>query len=208
VTLSPARGLAWAALSFVLFVAALFAIFPVLAAIRLFGDTPHLAEMAAWSLIWGGLSLLGVLMAARIAFGAWLMPSSTGIAIAAVGITLSAVVNVVMQQWQIGWLGYVDPDFLGWNAGLFALLVGLAVAAFAAFLVPRRVIGWPVVAVLLGCLGVAGVMATNIPRLADGIPSTSWPLVIWTSLSALYALTATGLVIRRALDRSADELQT
>jgi hypothetical protein len=201
-TLTPARGLAWAALSFALFVAALFAIFPVLAAVRLFGETPHLAEMAAWSLIWGGLSLVGVLVAARIAFGAWLRPSPTGVAIAAVGITLSAVLNVVLQEWQIGWMGFVDPDFLGPTAGLFAVLIGLAVAVFAAYLVPRQAIGWPVAAVLLGFLGTAVIVASNLPRLEDGIPASSWPLAVVIALCGLYALVTAGLVIRRALDRS------
>ncbi len=40
--LTPARGLTWAALSFVFFAAALLAVLPVIAALKLVWDAPHL----------------------------------------------------------------------------------------------------------------------------------------------------------------------
>jgi hypothetical protein len=198
---APARGLTWAALSVVFFVAALFAILPLVAAVRMVWEAPHLAEMALWSPSWGILAMLGVLLAARLALGTWLRPSATAIGIAAVGIGLSAVVNVVLQQWEQLRFGITEPELVGPTAALFAMLVGLAVAGFAAFLAPRRMIGWPVVAVALGFIAVAVIVGSNVPGLRDGIGADSWPLAIWVGLSGIYALVVAALVARRALGR-------
>jgi hypothetical protein len=206
-TLTPPRGLTWAALSFVFFVAALLAVLPFTAAVKLVWDTPHLVEMAAWSPLWGDLSLLGVLVAAQLALGAWLRPPPLAIGVAAFGIGLSAVLNVVLQQWEMARFGITEPELVGLTAGLFAVLIGLAVAAFGALIAPRRLIGWPLAAVALGFVGVAVIVLSNIPGLDDGIGPESWPLAICVGLSGLYALVTTGLVVRRALDRSAETLK-
>lgn len=92
-----------------------------------------------------------------------------------------------------------EAEYVGWTAGLFAVLIGLAVAAFGALLAPKPVIGWPVSAVLLGAAGVAFILVTNIPGLGDGIADDSWPLAIWVGLSGLYALVAAGAAVRRAI---------
>lgn len=203
-TTTPARGLAWASLSLVFFVAALFAALPLLAAAKLVWDAPHLAEMAIWSPVWGILSILGVLVAAQLVLGAWLKPPPIAIGIAAVGLVLSAVVNVVLQQWETTRFGITEPELVGPTAALFAVLTGFAVAAFGAFLAPRRLIAWPLAAVVLGFLGVAVIVASNLPGLSDGIATESWPLAIWVGISGLYAVVVTGLVARRALDRSGE----
>lgn len=203
-TLTPARGLTWAALSFVFFLAALVAVLPFTAAVRLVWDTPHLVEMAAWSPIWGVLSVLGVLVAAQLALGAWLRPPAVAIGVAAVGIGLSAVLNVVLQQWETTRFGITEPELVGPTAGLFAVLIGLAVAAFGALIAPRRLIGWPLAAFALGFVGVAIIVLSNIPGLEDGIGAGSWPLAVCVGLAGVYALVTAGLVVRRAFDRSAD----
>ena len=141
-TITASRGVAWAALSLVFFVAALFAVLPVIAAMQLVWDAPHLAQMAAWGPVWGILAVVGVLLAAQLALGAWLRPSPIAIGIAAVGIGLSSVVNVVLQQWEITRFGITEPELVGPTAGLFAVLIGLAVAGFGALIAPRRLIGW------------------------------------------------------------------
>ena len=206
-TLTPSRGLTWAALSFIFFVAALLAVLPFTAAVRLVWDTPHLVEMAAWSPIWGVLSVLGVLLAAQLALGAWLRPPLLAIGVAAVGIGLSAVLNVVLVQWQTTRFGYVDPELVGPTAGLFAVLMGLAVAGFGALIAPRRLIGWPLAAFGLGFVLVTIIVLSNLPGLDDGIGAESWPLAICVGLAGVYALATGGLVVRRALDRSADTLK-
>ena len=201
-TPEPGRGLTWAALSFTGFVASLFAVLPFVFAMKLVWDAPHLAQMGAWSVIWGVLSLLGVLVAARLVFGAWLRPRPLGVGIAAVGIALSAILNVVLLQWETTRFGYIEPEMVGLTAGLFAVLIGLSVAAFGAFVVPKRLIGWPLAMVALGFVGVAIIVLSNIPGLKNGIPTESWPLAICIGLSGVYALIAGGLVVRRAFDGS------
>jgi hypothetical protein len=201
-TVTPGRGPTWAALSFTGFVASFFAVLPFIVAMKLIWDAPHLAQMGAWSVIWGILSLLGVLVAARLVLGAWLRPRPLGVAVAGVGIGLSAVLNVVLLQWETTRFGYIEPEMVGLTAGLFAVLIGLSVAAFGAFLVPRRLIGWPLAMVALGFAGVAIIMLSNLTGLADGIGADSWPLAICVGLSGVYALVTAGLVVRRALDRS------
>jgi hypothetical protein len=201
-TVTPGRGLTWAALSFTGFVASLFAVLPFIVAMKLIWDAPHLAQMGAWSVIWGVLSLLGVLVAARLVFGAWLRPSPLGTVIAALGIGLSAVLNVVLFQWETTRFGYIEPELVGLTAGLFAVLIGLSVASFGAFLVPRRLIGWSLAMVALGFAGVAIIVLSNLPGLADGIGANSWPLAICVGLSGVYALITGGMVVRHAFDRS------
>jgi len=202
VIVTPARGLVWAALSFAIFVAALFATLPILAAVNWFSELPHLTEVAVWSVVWGGLSLIGVLIAGRLAFGAWLTLHPAALMIATIGIALSAIVHVVLQQWEIARFGVPEPEYVGWTAGLFAALVGLAVAAFGAFIAPRPVIVWPLAAALLGAAGVGFVVLANLPGLRDGIADDSGPLAIWVGLSGLYALAVGGLAIRHAFSAS------
>jgi hypothetical protein len=154
-------------LSFTTFVAALFVTLPILAVVNWFTDLQHLAEMAIWSVVWGGLSLIGVLVAGRVAFDAWLPLHPVGLTIAAVGVALSAIVHVVLQQWAIGRFGVPEAEYVGWTAGLFAVLIGIAVAVFGTFVAHKPVIGWPLSAVLLGAAGVAFVLLTNMPGLGD-----------------------------------------
>jgi hypothetical protein len=148
--------------------------------------------------IWGGLSLIGVLVSARLAFGAWLPLHPVGIGIAAIGVVLSAIVHVVLQQWKIARFGVPEAEYVGWTAGLFAVLIGLAVAGFGAFVAPKPVILWPLSAVLFGAAGAAFILVTNMPGLADGVADGSWPLAVWVGLSGLYALVAARAAVRRA----------
>jgi hypothetical protein len=132
-------------------------------------------------------------------FGAWLKVNRLGVGVAAIGIVLSATVHVVLQEWQIARFGYPEPELVGWTAGLFAVLVGLSVAAFGALIAPKQVVHWPLAAALAGAAGVGLIVLTNVPGLSDGIADDSWPLAVWVGMSALYALGTAGLAVRRAL---------
>lgn len=199
---SVARGLAWTALSFAAFVGALFAVLPLMAAAQLFAAVPHMAQMAAWSVIWGVLSIIGVLMAARIALGVWLAVGSLAWLAAATGTGLSATVHTVLQQWEIARFGHIDPDLVGLTAGLFAVLIGLATAAFGTLVAPSSVRGWPAAATLAGSLGVLWIVLLNLPGLDDGLSPESQPLAIWLGLSAIYALVVGATAVTRLARRS------
>lgn len=186
-------------MSLVLFVASSMAIFAVSWVMSAFVEVPHLVEMAEWSVLWGALSLSGVLVAGRLAFGRWLQVSAVAFLLAGTGIFLSAIVNVVLQQWAVARFGYFDPDFVWWTAGLFAVLVGLATATFGVLVAPPGAAGWPLAFVLLGAAGVAFIVLGNVPGLGDGIEPESWPLAIWIGTSGLYAAAVTvASVIRHA----------
>jgi hypothetical protein len=188
---SPWATVAWTVMSLTVFGASSMAMFAVNTGVRTVGDVPHLVAMAEWSLLWGGLSLVGVLIAGRIAFGRALRISAAGLLLAGTGIGLSAVVHVVLQQWAVARFGYYDPEFVWWTASLFAVLVGLATATFGVFVAPRGAHGWPLSFVLLGAALVVWIVLSNVPGLDDGIEPESWPLAIWLGISGLYAVLVT-----------------
>jgi hypothetical protein len=174
------------------------AIFAVNTVVRFFVDIPHLVEMAEWSVVWGALSVVGVLMAGRLAFGRPLRLSIVGLALAGTGIVLSATVHVVLQQWAVIRVGHYDAEWFGWTAGMFAVLIGLATAAFGVFIAPRGTAGWPLAFVLLGGALTAWIVLSNVPGLEDGIAPDSWPLAIWLGISGLYAVVVTVTSVIRA----------
>ena len=182
---------AWAVVSFALFVASSLGIFVVNTVVRAFGDVPHTIEMAEWPIVWGALAVAGVLIAGRLVFGRWLRVGVSAIVLAGVGIGLSVVVNVVLQQWAVARFGVMDADYVGWTAGLFTVLIGLAVAAFGVYVAPRHAVRWPLAFVVLGFALTAVIVAANVPGLSDGIDPESWPLAIWLGISGLYAAAAT-----------------
>ena len=182
-----AIGPLWAAASFVLFVAALFGAIGVIAAVRVLIPLGHDAEVAVLSVAWGINSLVGVLLAARLVVGRWLAVPFGAIAIAGIGIGLSATVHVVLQQWARERFGYYDPELVWWTAGLFTVLIGLATSAFGAYLAPRELVMWPLLGVALGGTGILLIVLTNVAGTMDGIEPGSWPLAVWVGLSGLYA---------------------
>jgi hypothetical protein len=185
-------------LSFLFFAVSSMAMFVVNWTARAFVEVPHLVEMAEWSLVWGACSLLGVLIAGRIAFGHGLRVGTMGLVLGGTGVVLSAVVHVVLQQWAVARFGYNDPDIIGWTAGLFAVLVGLATATFGVFVAPRGAHGWPLAFVLLGAAGTIFILLSNVPGLNDGIAPESWPLAIWLGISGVYAVVVTVACATRA----------
>jgi len=181
---------AWALVSFGLFVAASFGALVVDAAVNVVVELPHLVTMAEWSLVWGGLGIAGVLVAGRLVFGTWLPVDRAGLALAGIGIGLSAVVHVVLQQWAGDRFGYYDPDMVGLTAGQFAVLNGLAVSAFGVFVAPRGAAGWPLAAVVAGTASILLVLVVNLPGIRDGIRPDAWPLAFWLGASGFYAVSA------------------
>ena len=195
---SPWAPVGWTVLSSFLFGVSSMAIFVVNTVIRLVTDVPHLVEMAEWSVVWGGLSLVGVLVAGRVAFGHLPRVGLPAVILAGTGIVLSAIVHVALQQWTIARFGYYDPEFVWWTAGLFAVLIGLATSCFAVFVAPPGAQVWPLAFVIVFAAATTFIVLGNLPGLGDGIEPESWPLAIWIGLSGVYAALVTIASVLRA----------
>ena len=198
---TPARAVGWALLSAVLLVAPLFVVLPVVGYLEGSLGVSHALGLAAWSVVWGTLSIIGVFLAGRAAFGRWLSVTPAAVLFAALGIATSAHVNVAMYEWSVGRFGYYDLDFVRWTAGLFAVLIALAVATFGVHVAPRTALIWPAVAAAVaGVLSIV-VIASNLPGLGDGIGADSWPLAFAIAGAAAYTALSLGAVARRAFGR-------
>jgi Na+-transporting NADH:ubiquinone oxidoreductase subunit NqrB len=189
-------------LSFLGFTAALFATLPIVSEPAHVFGTDHLVQMAAWPVVWGTLSTCAVLLAARLVFGKWLRVTVASLLVAGLGIGLAAAVNYVLQRWELQRFGLTEPEFVGITAGLFAVLVGVAVAAFGVLVAQRPAAIWPYVAVVAGGSIALLIVFSNVPGLRDGIEIESWWLAVCVGGSALYlvaTLVITTLHVRRGL---------
>lgn len=182
------RGFVWAILSVSTFAGALYATVGLLSLVHRFVDPPHLLDLTLLSIIWGALSLAGVVVGGRLVLGAWLPVRWSALTVAALGIGLSAAVSVALNQWQVERFGYPDPDLVGWTFGLFAVLVGVGTAGFGVFIAPPRARIWPMLATSAGMALTLLIVAVNLPGLADGIERQSWPLAVLIAASGLYAV--------------------
>lgn len=191
------RGFGWAVASAACFVAALFASVAMLGTIESAFETDHLVDMALWSVTWGGLSLGGLIVAGRLLLSEPMRIGPLTVAVAAVGIGLSAVVHVVLQQWEIARFGIVDPDLVGPTAGLFAVLVGVAVAGFGSLVAPPSARAWPLAATLTGSAMAAVILLGNLGGLMDGLAAESFALAAWLAASGVYVAVVSGWALLR-----------
>jgi hypothetical protein len=189
-----ARGLAWTLLSFGALAAALVAVLPVAGMLEL----SHAEELAVYSLVWGGLSCVGITLAARLAFGGWPAVTAWAVLVGAMGLALSASEHVLLYHWMNATIGIYDPEYAWWTGGLFAILVGLAAATFGLLIAPRGAVAWPASAVVIGALLTALIVLSNLPGALDGsIRAESWPLAIAIGASGLYAVGCMALAVMR-----------
>ena len=190
---------AWALLTILALPLAFLGAFVVAIAVVSRSLVPNVAEglrldLALWLLCFGALGLLGVLVAARLAFRRWLSVRAQHVAVAAFGIVLAIAVELTLHEWAEASIGYYDSDFIGWTAGLSFSLVVLAIAVFGQAIAPA---GFGVPARLgtrLGVVLVLFIILSNVPGLGDGIGPNSWPLAISIGLAGVYAIAAAAIV--------------
>jgi hypothetical protein len=199
------RSKAWLVLSIASFVLALFATLPIVTVAGSVLVPPpwdaHLVRVALWPIVWGGLAIVGVWLGARRLLAAAPPPPTAG-ALAAAALGVAAWHHVELHHWARAHLGYYDADMIGLTAGLFAVLVGIGVAAFASHLAPRGVRWAPDALVLGGALGTAVIAAGNaIAGVPDGIAADSIPLATSIGVAVAYAGIASAVVLRRAIER-------
>jgi hypothetical protein len=166
---------------------------PLVAAV---GWDLHLVEMGLWPIVWGALACAAIWGSGRALLGiSRLRPAS--VAFVALGFLVAAWHHVVLQQWEISRFGYVDPDLVGWTAGLFALVVGVGVAAFGASVAPRPIAWLPTTLVVAGFLAVIIVAVSNLGGVSDGVEPDSFHLAATIAAASTYALLATHFTFRR-----------
>jgi len=154
-------------------------------------------DLALWFAAWGGLSVAGVLVGGRLAFGRWLPVSSHTLAAPMAGIALAVTLELTLSDWAVGRFGRYDSDMIGPTAVLPFLLVPIAVALFGVLIAPRGSAGPPML-VLVAVGGTALVVASgNLGGALAGIGADSWMLAAMVALAVAYLLGAVVLVVRR-----------
>lgn len=179
------RALAWGILSLSGFIASLLALVWLIGLMQLFG-MPHVAALGVCAFAWVLGSGLLALAAARLAFGGWCEVRLGAWLVLLVGAFVSAGQIAVLADWTIARFGYSDPDFVGPTFLLFAVVAGVAVAAFGVQVAPRGAAWPPLLAALGGAALGAAIMLSNVPGLADGLGSDSVPLAGMMAAAAVY----------------------
>ena len=145
-------------------------------------------DLALWLLCFGALGLLGVLVAARLAFRRWLPVRAEHLALAALGIAIAIGVELALHEWAEASIGFYEWDLVGWTAGLSFSVVVLAIALFGLAVAPSGAGSPPKLGTRLAVVLVLFIVLSNVPVLEDGIGPHSWPLVISIVLAGVYAI--------------------
>ena len=191
---------AWALLTLLALPIAFLGAFVVAIAVVSRSLVPNVAEglrldLALWLLCFGALGMLGVIVAARLAYRRWLPVRAEHVAVAVLGIVLAIAVELTLHEWAEASLGYYDWDFIGWTAGLSFSLVVLAIAVFGRAIAPAGSGAPARVGTRLGVVLVLFIILSNMPALGDGIGPNSWPLAISIGLAGVYAIAAAAAAI-------------
>lgn len=189
------RARAWALLTLVALPIAFLGAFGVAVVAISRSLVPNIEEgvridLALWLVCFGALGMLGVLIAARLAFGRWLEVRAEHVAVAAVGIAVAIGVELTLHEWAEASIGFYDSDFVGWTAELSFSVVVLAIALFGLAVAPSGADTPPKLATRLAVVVVLFIVLSNLPVLKDGIGPNSWPLVTSIGLAGIYAIAA------------------
>lgn len=179
----------WALLSFVGWIAATAATLPVASAI----SPPSLVrvDLAVWMVLTVLISLVVVLVSARVVFGVRLRVSPVAIVVSVIGVSLAVVEELLLHEWAGARFGYYDADLVWWTASLSGLVIATTIASFGTLVAPRGARLAPLVCQAVGAVAIVLVLATNVEGLADGIRPQSVPLAIAMGLCGLFAVGVT-----------------
>jgi hypothetical protein len=178
--------LAWAILSFVGFVAAIYALVWPAAQLEEIVGLPHAVHLGLLALGWVLASGLLALVAGRFVFGKWpeVRPAAWPVLIG--GAVVSAATDGIITDWTIAKFGMNEAELVGPMSLLFGVVAGVAVAGFGVQVAPRRAVWSPLFVVAGGAVLGALIILSNVPGLADGLGTHSGPLAIVTVGAALY----------------------
>lgn len=154
-------------------------------------------DLALWLFGWAGLSMAGVAIAGRLVFRRWIRVGWSAVVPATAGVALAAAVELVLHAWAYDRFSSVDPDLIGWTAGLPFALVPTSVALFGVLIAPRGSVGPPMVVLVVMAGLAAFIAANNVSGALDGIEPDSWALAVLIGLAGAYAIGAVALGVRR-----------
>ena len=146
------------------------------------------AQFLLQPLIWGGAVLGGALLLARVVFSRWLHVAWPALALALVGLVLAGLLEGSLHAWALDRFATFNWQLIGPTAGLFAVMVGSAVAGFAVLLAPRGASLPPLLFAVGGALLSGLVVAVNMPGLGDGIEPESVAPALLVAAGGAYAL--------------------
>jgi hypothetical protein len=138
--------------------------------------------------MWGGAVLGGVLLIARVSFGRWLRLSWPALGIAVLGLVVAGLLETSLHGWAVARFGEFAWEMVGPTAGLSALVVGFAAAAFGVLIAPPRASLPPLLFAVAGALLSGLVVAVNLPGLGDGIDPESVVPALLVAAGGAYAL--------------------
>jgi hypothetical protein len=192
--LGPASPWAWALGSAAWYVANAYVTLPVVAAFPA-------AQFLLQPLIWGGAVLGGVLVLARFVFRRSLPMTWPSLALAIAGLVLAGLLEASLHDWALTRLGVFEWRLIGPTAGLFAVIVGSAVAGFGVLVAPRGGTLAPLVMAVGGALVSGLVVAMNMPGLGDGMEPGSVVPALLIAAGGAYALIVAFISVVMAVRR-------
>jgi hypothetical protein len=125
-------------------------------------------------------------------------------AMLALGLSLAAVITLLVNEYGRSRYGYFDPDAVGIAFFAGPALIAVALGTWAALAVGRDGVLMPGAAALTAVCGLALAMLPSVPGATDGIASESVPLAAGFVAAAAYGGLATAMIVRRAVAGSTD----
>lgn len=183
----------WAFGSLVWYAASAYLTLPLVTAIP--------AQFLLQPLIWGGAVLGGALLLARVVFSRWLHVAWPALVLALVGLVLAGSLEASLHAWALDRFATFNWRLIGPTAGLFAVIVGSAVAGFAVLLAPRGASLPPLMFAVGGALLSGLVVAVNMPGLGDGIEPESVAPALLVAAGGAYALVVAFIAVLVAARR-------
>ena len=187
----PWTPLLWAATSAAAYPASAFGALVVTLPVR---ELVPAADQLSLPVGWTLLAALGVLLAARVCFGAWPRANVEAWIFLLTGAAFAGAVHASLHAWARYRYGYFDMDLIGPTASFAFIVVGVAVAAFGALIAPRRSAAVPpLLATVAGVIGSVLALVGNLPGLADGLRPES-VIPAWTIAAAAAYVMLAGIV--------------
>jgi hypothetical protein len=178
--LGPAAPWLWAVASFGWYAASAYVTLPIVTALP--------AQFFMQPLIWGGAAVAGALLLARVVFGRWLRGPWPALGLAATGLLLAGLLEASLHAWAMQRFATFSWQLIGPTAGLFAVVVGSAVAGLGVMVAPRGASLPPLLAAVGAALVSGLVVAFNMPGLQDGLASESVLAALFVATGGAYTL--------------------